>query len=251
MRIIYFLALSLLPSVIADEFDELKSPEENPLEERETLFQIEHSLDGDTFVSRGNFLVVATNENAIIKFDKPHMMQQKELRQFEQLVSRDGFYRIRVRSIAGDRSSPFALASIKACQLQMARFTEQISFHLDANSHIASIEYSNPYLGECDETNMSRVRLPKKKSVKMRSSGVSLLPIEAHSLPHIVKGNIFVKSSGIDGKAGKKAEEAAKQSPSFLRKYWYIFVPMGILFVLSNAVDPEALAEAQAKAKQS
>eukprot|EP00941_MAST-03F_sp_MAST-3F-sp1_P006137 g6137.t1 len=94
---------------------------------------------------------------------------------------------------------------------------------------------------------MARVRLPRK-SAKMRTSAIALLPVESHEVPLRMKGNLFVKEAGIDGKAAQRKAEEAKNNPGFFRKYWYIIVPLGLLMLLSNAADPEAIQAAQAQA---
>ncbi len=63
---------------------------------------------------------------------------------------------------------------------------------------------------------LKQVRLPKKRA-KMRSSGVAIMPAETDPVPLRIKGNIFVKSAGIDGKAGEKQKQQANQ-PGFLRR---------------------------------
>jgi hypothetical protein len=219
---------------------------------------LEHSLTHDEYVRRATVVVSTTpgTDNRVVKFRDALEFGKPELQQFKALVDREGVYRIRIQSRPMEAArengkssaAPWIYAAIPACQLQLSKFQEQLTLHMDRFGNLASAEYSNPSYGDCSSKElMASVRLPKKRA-KMRTSAVVLFALEVDQPPTRIKGNLFIKGAGIDGKeAERKAKEAAAQ-PGFLRRYWYIIVPVGIMVMLSNAVDPEALERAQAEA---
>ena len=62
------------------------------------------------------------------------------------------------------------------------------------------------------------------------------MPLEATPVPLRVQGNLFIKGAAKIGKDGK--EETKKPQPGFFRRYWYIIVPVGLLMLVSSAMDP-------------
>ena len=216
-------------------------------------FTLQHSFDGgETFLPRARLEVITSklSQHRVIKFVEPGVMLQQELEVFKDLVKSDGFYRVRVVADAatsapsGDADGPYVMASIRACQMLLHQFDEQFLFHMDDANNIISLEYQNPHAPDEDgDCPVARLHKRQRNKLEFKSSATVFMPVEAAPIPLRVVGNPFVKGAkpAGNGKPGE-AGEAEKPQPGFFRRYWYIIVPVGLLMVLSSAMDPEVRA---------
>lgn len=203
-------------------------------------YSIQHSLGpANTFVNRGE-LEVSTSKKTkkiSIKFSsKSYEFSDEERERFNEVVEKNAFYRIRVPVNPSDTDGPWLYASVRGCLLLANEFKESFRFHLDKSGKINSVELQP--LGDISACSVDSV-VPKK--VLVRSKASASLPREAHiAKPEILaqsnlkksnlpselqqdlgKGGLSSKGTSEDGKQGEDEAPA-----SFIRKYWYIFVPL-------------------------
>jgi len=199
------------------------------------VYTVEHSLGIEGFEPRAT-LAIATStlsSEKSAKFLEAGKFSSEDVAAFKHLVKAGGFYRIRVRSNPDDASSHYVMAALPACQLFLAGFKEKLVIRFDLEGSIAAIEYANPFFpGDCVKRLTSGSK--SKGSIRIRSAATIAVPEDAPSPPLRISGNMFVKGAEQIIAGNKKA---APQK-SFFQKYWHIIVPVGILFMLSNALAP-------------
>ncbi|KAF1772051.1 hypothetical protein GQ600_10495 [Phytophthora cactorum] len=118
----------------------------------------------------------------------------------------------------GDPESPYVMTSVPMCMLAAMRLREDFAFHLSDSGRLVAIEYLTPYLEKdaCAEF--------QTRSLKDGASDRSALPpknivVKRDRAPQGVKP---VKSE--DGN-----DEPEEENQSFLRKYWYIILPIVVM----------------------
>uniref|UniRef100_A0A7S3PTA5 ER membrane protein complex subunit 10 n=1 Tax=Aplanochytrium stocchinoi TaxID=215587 RepID=A0A7S3PTA5_9STRA len=225
-----------------------------------TTYPIQHSFSYDgQFVDRGKLLVqvMKKSKKISIKFSsKTYEFSSDEMKGMKKLVENNRLYRVRIPLKPDDPSSPWLVASIPACQMLENDFKESFRFHLDKSGTITSFELSSKTPSrECSQG------LSFPKSVVLKSKAVASIPKEAHGAPkrgglNDSKGakvaNMPPELQGVieenkpKSKDGKEAEEEA-ENQSFVRKYWYLFLPMLLMSVFGGSPEPQAGAAGQGR----
>ena len=162
-------------------------------------------------------------------------LSNDDILDFMNLVKRDGSYKIRVRSDEGDIESPFIVSSISACQFLLGGFKERLYIRRRGDGDtISSIEYANPYFaGDCSKR---IAKGSKTGTIPIKSAGKIMTTEWAEEIPQIVEGNMFIKGAEKLAKKGKDGN--AEKPKSFFARYWHIIVPVGIVMLISNVLNP-------------
>mmetsp|Transcript_16170 Transcript_16170/g.18314 ORF Transcript_16170/g.18314 Transcript_16170/m.18314 type:complete len:263 (+) Transcript_16170:140-928(+) len=211
-----------------------------------TEYPMEHSLSyDDGFTSRGKLLVQVMKKKISIKFDSnSRELSKKESSALEKLASEKRFYRVRIPSDPLNPESEWLMASVPACDLALNDFKEYFRFHLDKSGEITSFEVTtkNPS-GKCND-----VKFPK--TVVLKSKAVASIPKEAHMSPKrgAIKDTKSVKAENLppelagavnEAKKQEKKEGESPENQSFIRKYWYIFLPMVLMSFFGGPAEPQ------------
>lgn len=155
--------------------------------------------------------------------------------QLEDLITNDELYLIRVAT--DDSSGRHVVAAVPACHLRLASFREDITLHVDWDGIIVGLDYKAP-VGPLASTR-DCTKMPVSESSKIVTSVKVVRPASAHSVPLQV-----VADTPPPGLTNLK-ETIGTQDPktsgnqSILAKYWYIFVPMLVFWIMSPATPEQ------------
>lgn len=214
----------------------------------DAIFSIEHSLDGGaTFRKRSSFQHnSATGEVSLVTSEGAEMagmsIIQEEVDAFKGLLSKNAMYTIRIHAQANNCSSAPVYAAIPACELQKSNFKEDLALHLDRDGSLVGLHLTSPVVAlnrPCDPRKISADKgfsfQTKLRVVEPTTAGV--IPVQATGPRPPALANVKIDVEDVS--EGAKAEA----NQSFLRKYWYIVLPM-VLFTLFGGGVEEGTAPA-------
>jgi hypothetical protein len=194
-----------------------------------SAFAVEHSLGPDgSFVHRNSLKFSVGSDFSAnvtrVPSDKP-MFGEEEIENLKKLLAADGIYRIRVHSIPGDDTSPYVTSAIPACDLQKTGFKEELIFHLSVGDNVVGMSYSSAKTGHsaiaraCNPTKVpSNLKIQTRYTVAEQGQGQTVpLIITGPKPPTLAHVNF---NDGVDTAKPPAAEQ------SFLRKYWYVILPL-------------------------
>lgn len=206
-----------------------------------TDFQIQHSVNpASPFVDRGTIDVEISklSKKIITRVKSRDELTMEETKDILEQALTDGYYRIRIQAKAGDDEGGYVTASIPACALVIGGFREQLYLHLDFNGNLLGVEYRTPLTKayKCKEKHL-RKKISKlgEDSIKLSTSATSAMPRKAFQVPVVLKGPPAPPPPGMEHL--KKKDPAAENKPenqSFLRRYWYIILPMVFILLTSG-----------------
>jgi hypothetical protein len=188
-----------------------------------------------------------------------------EVQAIVDLANNGGFYRIRAPVlrdvvpendgsqrvvVSDDTEQKYVMASIKACRLVASHFTEHLTFHVDETGHIVSLTLTSPN-SECPERHSSPSSVKTKHitsvvRVDVGSEGVKVnMALVPHKPAPRVQSGVDANGNPIpnDGKAGN----AVPQKQSWWRQYWYIWVPVVLMFSMNTPPEDAQRGGAQKK----
>jgi len=200
--------------------------------EGDDTFEIQHAFGSSDWSKRGHltFTIDTVKKKIKLKFgSSTHEFAPEEVSAFKRVMSENGFYRVRIQTLAGE----WMMASIPACMLAGNRFREAFRFHTDKTGALLGFDYIPlAQISNCDSSSISSIKLLSKASAS--------LPKDAHAVPlHAAaateqtlmktagKGDVSADPSDEDNTEEKEAE------PGFIRKYWYVFIPLALMSVLA------------------
>lgn len=205
-------------------------------EETFTKITLEHSLDMASFSTRG-VLTLAMNGAGDVRVVGlvDDGFREVDVDAFKALLDSNDLYRIRMRSSATDKTSPYVSAALPACDLQKSGFKEDISLHLDVAGDIVGLVYLSRTGSSAIERACDSARVPQNLQLQTRVK--ALAQAIAQSVPVIVQGPKppYLKNVNLgDG----DTEKPVKQQ-SFLMRYWYIIVPVAAFMLLGGGAAPD------------
>ena len=201
-----------------------------------TEFRIQHSVSPFApFVNRGSIDVEISklSKKIITRVKSRNDLTSEETQNIVEQALNGGFYRIRMQAKAGDNEAGYVTASIPACALVIGGFREQLYLHLDFDGNLLGIEYRTP-LTKAYTCNPKQLRRKLSKldddKIKLSTSATSAMPRKAHQVPVVLKGPPAPPPPGLEHLM-KKDPNAKNdtENQSFLRKYWYIILPIVLL----------------------
>jgi len=218
--------------------------------------ELQHAFGAGAWGPRGKLTLSVDMEQKKIslKFDSPtYEFGAEELAAFKEQVGNDGFYRVRLRSSSEEEG--WMVASIPACSLVASRFRENFRFHIDKNGSLLGLDYL-PQVNtkDCSTADLGAVKLLSKASAS--------LPQDALSIP---KNTVALTGAGqvtaakiasataaaANGEAPPADEEEGEKEPeqSYIRKYWYILLPVALMIMSGPAEEAAPAGAAPAGAK--
>jgi hypothetical protein len=246
-----------------------------------------HSWDGNRYTSRGTLEIVAGSEGSDkpgeilkIKNDAKATMSPQDVTN----MLNYGWYHIMLFSATvanlDEHEEPVAIATVPACHLRRANFRDEFMFVVGSDDAIVSMSYApliSPLAPKtCDMESLALMRsIDEEKGVAFDSKvsdvstyvpGMVLKAVLPQSKPP--PGILFLPNpnrqrSANNNKAGSSSagagpgteggeEGGEPETPpgpfDFIKRYWYVFVPLLIMnFVTSEspAADPMATAAAE------
>ncbi|TYZ68684.1 hypothetical protein PybrP1_012432 [[Pythium] brassicae (nom. inval.)] len=173
---------------------------------------LEHNIPSaaGAFSPRGKVEIVlsASLPKPKVTFVDLPAFSSDDIRHLEQLLAADRHYSVRARSDPSDPTSPYVMASIPMCMLAGTRMRENFAFHLSDDGKLRDMKSVKFGAFGSVFKAQSGPSPPKQIAAKKERAPKGVKPIKAEDEP---------------------AEEA--ESQSFLRKYWYVVLPL-VLFSL-------------------
>ncbi|DBA01964.1 TPA: hypothetical protein N0F65_006697 [Lagenidium giganteum] len=242
-----------------DEYEERAAPA-GDLHKR-IEFEIEHNVPlagAGGFSQRGKVEIVYS-ANAVkpkVSFVGLPALSGEQIAHMEGLLRKNKHYTIRARSDPADPSSPYVMTSIPMCVLAGTRLREDVTFHLSATGKLLAMEYLTPYVTASSCAEYQKVCMHALwimatlgdlcvrhdlqrdlKTVKFSSNGNA---IKAQNGPTPPKQITVKKDRAPQGVQPIKTEDdkSAEENQSFLRKYWYIILPIVLFSVFGTEPAP-------------
>ena len=220
------------------------------------VYDVEHSFDnGKSFSKRGELEVKLTKKSLSVKGLNEDALGQADIDGLKQLTEGSngmGFYLLRIKLSENN----YVLTNIRICSLISSKFKEVVKLHVDKSGKIIGLQYSLPTSSKECPLGFNKNILNNVKKVKILSKYVASLPSVPDAVPdNFVPPNMDPKASGgmmgmmsginsqsnqenkNNDASGKDGEEN-KPPESFLRKYWYIFLPLMLMSVLGQPPPP-------------
>ena len=200
------------------------------------VYDLEHatSSEGSEFTSRGHIEVTISKRSKSVRVDSSNIrssLTAEESAKLRELAKTEQFYRLRLPSMPG--SDRKVVASIPACTLLTGNVQESLWLHLDLSGHLVAFDYVTPMsTGECTSE-------ARQKALKRHSSSITTATTvriakakNGHRVPTKIQG-VAPPPPGMEHLLKKSPEqEAAANQPGFLRRYWYIVLPLAVMFLL-------------------
>jgi hypothetical protein len=123
------------------------------------------------------------------------------------------------------------------CALAAAEFRETWTLHLDAQISLNSVDYGADSGNGVAANACSRKRLTPSEASKLLPSTVVFRPADYRSVrvaPTIIAERPVVELIDPVAKGAQAAPE-----PSFLRKYWYILLPVALMMLMGGGEPPQ------------
>lgn len=217
------------------------------------LYSLEHSYFQDKFNGRGNVIISLSEENKLkLKFGEKAFEESVSDSLLSAILNNDP-YKVKIKLPGSDN---YLLANVGTCDLASANFQQNLHFHLTKDGEIVSFSVE-PFRSSverseikysCSSINSRKLvadNVKTKKTVTFRNKASVSLPKEGFTAPI----GVFVKptaeqlSSGDNElfKSAKDKESAGEEveDQGFLRKYWYVFLPMMIMSFFGPSAPPE------------
>ncbi|KAG7377981.1 hypothetical protein PHYPSEUDO_010714 [Phytophthora pseudosyringae] len=216
-----------LTEEFGDDFeDERAIPALGELEQH-LKFELEHQLAaGAPFTPRGVVEIVASasSPKPKISFSALPTLSGDDVEKLETLLHQDRSYTVRAKAYPADPDSPYVMTSVPMCMLAAMRLREDLAFHISDSGKLVAIEYITPYLSKdaCDEY--------QTRSLKDVRFGPYGSVLKAQVGPSPPKNIVVKRDRAPQGVKPVKSEDAndepEEEGQSFLRKYWYIILPI-------------------------
>lgn len=178
---------------------------------------------------RGVVEIVATaaSPKPKVAFSALPALSDDDVDKMEALLKKDRLYTVRAKSDPSDPDSPYVKTSVPMCMLAAMRLREDFAFHLSDSGKLVAIEYLTPYLAPeaCAEQQARSL-----KGVRFGPFGTVL---RAQTGPTPPKNIVVKRDRAPQGVKPVQSEDGSdepeEQSQSFLRKYWYIILPIVVM----------------------
>jgi len=218
-------------------------------------YQLYHSFDSsaDSFSPRGSITLSAdsTSSSNGIEASVINLEDSLEADIVNRIVEEGGgFYRIKVVEEESGRS---ALASVPACEIRRANFREEIELTIGHTGSLLSLSYTplvSPLASQCTSlppltstpkfttqityfTSTIGMTIPTLLPKTKPPPGLKWIPRASVSGTAAPGGTQSDQSGGGGDKTntppfGDEDAQKARDNQSFLRKYWYIILPLAL-----------------------
>uniref|UniRef100_A0AAV1VER5 ER membrane protein complex subunit 10 n=1 Tax=Peronospora matthiolae TaxID=2874970 RepID=A0AAV1VER5_9STRA len=193
-------------------------------------FELEHQLSADApFTSRGVVEIVSRTSSLKpqVSFSMMSTLSSEDVAKLDMLLRQGHHYIVRAKADPHDPASPYAMTSVPMCMLAATQMREHFAFHLSDNGKLVAIEYLTPYL-EPETCAVYQTR--SLSDVSLDPVGTVLKPQHGPSPPKTVVIKHDRAPQGVKPVRNEDANtEVEPESQSFLRKYWYVILPMVVM----------------------
>lgn len=222
-------------------------------------FHVSHSMQPNVFSPRGVIEILLDNQgNLVSSFQSfANVLPREELEGLDALVANGGYYKVRVQEgeVEGALS---VLASVSGCDVKRSNFREEFGLTLGNTGSIISLSYKplvsplappchelKPFVTETTDNNEKEYKFKTKVSLSIATPGIAIPAVLPNTRPPI--GYDWIKrsqkssstetggdSTRREGEGGSGAtfdplQDEKPEHPSFLRRYWYIILPVAIM----------------------
>ena len=200
---------------------------------------IYHSWNGGEEFSRRGVLEWSEEEKSFSVTNDEQALTKEQV----QAMLDYGWYQVKIDNSEND---DYVLATIPACNLRRANFKDEFQVTLPRTAErITSIAYTalvSPLAPEsCDELEIpeSLPTLTSRVEATLDTPGMVLKNVLPHTKPP--PGLNFLKHRNTKGSAGGARGPGAEEEPptSFIRKYWYILLPLFLANFMSTPDVPQ------------
>eukprot|EP00457_Paulinella_chromatophora_P008965 gb/GEZN01009015.1/.p1 GENE.gb/GEZN01009015.1/~~gb/GEZN01009015.1/.p1 ORF type:complete len:293 (+),score=45.38 gb/GEZN01009015.1/:28-906(+) len=214
------------------------------------LFELEHAPGGITtegggFISRGQVEVTysasttgrsfssgAASKLGVVRVKAGPPWSDDEKNAFEDLVSRNGFYSIRLTPLVAENASDTVsrtpvMASVRACSLLASGFREILTLNIDPYGNVLALNYATP---------IKTCPAEQKGIQSLQASQLLAKDISFQTLGKISLGRPSVPVSLVKSMQEKKeeAEAAANQNGSFVSRYWPYMAAFAVFMLVTG-----------------
>jgi len=225
-------------------------------------FKVYHSLSPKSeFTPRGSIQFATAADGSLessMQHEESCLAGEDISNDMAALIASNGFYRVK---IVDEQSGTSALASVPACEVRRSNFREEIGLSIGNTGSLISVSYKpvvSPLAASCHELPLmqdSAKELEFKSLItySVASQGMPIPLIMPQQRPPPGYGwikRIVNKSlNGAPGTENDGASDAPGFNPeklgqepqtsySFLRKYWYIILPVSIMMLAGGEEAP-------------
>ncbi len=195
---------------------------------------IEHSFDSGPnpqFRPRG-VINIQSVKASVAHLQEETEISTEEKSKLRRLVEEDGVYRVRIATRSPQDPSAnahYVSAFVKACSLYESRLMDTLTLHMDSHGFLIglSVNTQTPY---CVSQTVNSDTIPDQFT-----SSVELI--------NTVQGPSPETQSYVEKMEKDKADKAKGQQQdnrSFFAKYWMYIVPVVLILMFANSVDPNA-----------
>lgn len=174
----------------------------------------------------------------------------QEVAAFKSLLPNNWYYRVRIRD--SNSNGDWMISSMPACSLLGNKYRDSFHFYIDKMGGISGFDYAQPSGNvNCDPAlvvdNQIKLLSRLKVSLPADAQEVSLNAVPNPHLDGTGGTGAPRRASSEAGKSGDTSDDPDEQAKptgqSFLRKYWYLLVPIALISFLSPGPNPNADAE--------
>jgi hypothetical protein len=180
------------------------------------------------------------------------------------LIASNGFYRVK---IVDEQSGTSALASVPACEVRRSNFREEIGLSIGNTGSLISVSYKpvvSPLAASChelppmhtsnDSDSAKELEFKSLITYSVASQGMPIPLVMPQQRPppgygwikRIVNKSLNGAAPGTENDGAsdapgfnpEKLGQDPQQSYSFLRKYWYIILPVSIMMLAGGEEEP-------------
>jgi len=197
-----------------------------------------HAVNGGDFVKRGIVTLEATKEKGI----KAEVKNEIELdsSSIDSMVE-TGLYQLKV---VDDKTGQSVLASVPACQVRRANFRDEIILTLSNKASVLSVAYTplvSPLAAPCGELPaVDKAEFNSVIEYEISTPGMTVpLVLPATKPPPGLK---WFQRKSSDPSRPNVDIGGQPENQSFMRKYWYILLP---LFIIGITTGEDSQAQQQ------
>ncbi|CAI5711034.1 hypothetical protein KXD40_008333 [Peronospora effusa] len=219
-----------LKEEFSDDFDDATAIPSLGGVEQHLKFELEHQMAIDApFTPRGvvDIVISASSPKPKISFSDLPILSDNDVEKLKMLLHSGSHYTVRAKADLSDPNSRYVMTSVPMCMLVAMRLREDFAFHLSDSGKLVAIEYLTPYV---DAVTCAEHQTSSLKDVRFGPFGSVL---KAQIGPSPPKNIVVKRDRAPQGVEPVKSEdgndEAEEESQSFLRKYWYIVLPIVVM----------------------
>lgn len=229
-------------------------------------FKVYHSLSPNAeFTPRGTiqFATAADGSGSLessMQHEESCLAGEDISNDMAALIASNGFYRVK---IVDEQSGTSALASVPACEVRRSNFREEIGLSIGNTGSLISVSYKpvvSPLAASCHELPPMHMQDSAKElefksliTYSVASQGMPIPLVMPQQRPPPGYGWIKrIVNKSLNGAPGTENDGASdapgfnpeklgqdpQQSYSFLRKYWYIILPVSIMMLAGGEEEP-------------